>query len=314
MSTREPDEGEESLLEVAEERPDEIEVENVLPLLEHEQGGTRNVALMTLMRLAVDDPDRVVEYTDEVVEHLTDEYPVAQSSAAGVLAKIAPEHPDVVRPAIPRLVEMIGEDPPLTGFRASRAVAPILEEYPEAFVDVTDELLAIFDDMPDAGIPTQEELEEMDPEERERITEILDARGREAQNDLHRSYGARETAVHALVEVTEVEPAAVGDRIDELRPIFDAEPPIARAAAMDVVANVAKHDPATVDAVIDAVIEVAETDTKQIRAHAIQALGHAEATEAIEPLREIADSDDDAVTPMLSDLATETADFLETRA
>lgn len=313
MSTELPGEGEKDILETAEENPDEIDVAGVVALLDHKQSQTRNVALMTLRRLADDDPARVADHTDMVIDRLHDDFPVAQSTAASVLSRISPEHPDEVRPAIPRLVEMLGQDPPLTGFRAGRAIAPLIEHAPEDFVEVTDKLLALFEDLPDAGIPSEEELEQMDPEVRERTLSMLDERGREAQLDIRRSYGAREMAVHTLVEVTDVEPEAVGGRVVELRPIFDAEPPIARAAAMDVVANVARHDPAAVEPIVEDVIEIAETDTKQIRAHAIQALGHAGATEAIEPLREIAESDDTTVTPHLSELATETADFLESK-
>lgn len=313
MSSEQPEEEgeEEDILVTAEENPDEIDVEAVVALLEHDQGQLRNVALMTLRRLADDDPDRVVEHTDALIEQLVDEFPVAQRTAAKVLSRIAQEHPDRIRPAVPRLVEMLGEDPPTAGYRAGRTLAPLLDHAPEDFVPVTDELLALFDDLPDAGIPSDEKLEEMDPDVREEVLEALQSRAQEAQLDVQRSYAAREVAVHALVEVTEIEPEAVGDRVDELRPIFDAEPPIARAAAMDVVANVAQHDPDAVESVVDDLIEVAENDTKQIRAHAIQALGYAGATEAVEPLREIAESDDTAVTPRLSDLATETADFLE---
>lgn len=313
MSTEQPEEEgeEEDILVTAEENPDEVDVEAVVALLEHDQGQLRNVALMALRRLADDDPDRVVDHTDALIEQLVDEFPVAQRTAAKVLSRIAQEHPDRIRPAVPRLVEMLGEDPPTAGYRAGRTLAPLLDHAPEEFVPVTDGLLALFDDLPDAGIPSDEELEEMDPDVREEVLEALQSRAQEAQLDVQRSYAAREVAVHALVEVTEIEPEAVGDRVDELRPIFDAEPPIARAAAMDVVANVAQHDPDAVESVVDDVIEVAENDTTQIRAHAIQALGYAGATEAVEPLREIAESDDPAITPRLSDLATETADFLE---
>jgi len=310
MSTEQPEE-EEDILVTAKENPDSIDVEGVVALLDHNQGQTRNVALRTLRILATDDPDRVVDHVDAVIEALVDEFPVAQETAAAVLTPIGNEHPEAVRPAIPRLVEMLDQDPPSTGFQAGRALAPLLEHAPEDFVEQTDALLAMFEDLPDAGVPSSDELEAMEPERREMITDALEERGYLTQLDINRSLGIREIVVHALVEITEIDPGAVGDRVVELRPIFDTDPPIARAAAMDVIANVAQHDPSAVEPVIDDVIEVARTDTTQIRAHAIQALGYAGATEAVDPLYEIANDNDPALTLQLCELARETAEFLE---
>lgn len=310
MSTEQPEE-EEDILVTAEENPDELSAENVVKLFEHDQGQTRNVALMTLSRLATDDPDRVVDQTEAVIDRLDDEFPVAQSTAAEVLSRISPEYPERVKPAIPRLVEMLDQDPPLTGHRAGRALVPLLAHAAEDFVEQTDELLGVFDGMPNAGIPTEEELEEMNPDTREEVLQSLKSREDEAKQDIQRAQSIREFAVQALVEVTDLAPERVGDRVVELRPIFFEEPPIARVAAMDVVANVAQHDQSAVEPVVDDLITIAESDTTQIRAHAIQALGYAGATRAAEPLREVAASDDDAITSDLSELATETAEFLD---
>lgn len=312
MSEKPPED--EHLLETVRDDPDAVDVDVIVKLLDQEEGMVRNMGLMALTTIASDDPDRVVDHVDVIIDHLDEDFPVAESTAAQVLSKIAPEYPEAVRPAIPRLVELLDQMPPLTGYRAGRAIGPMLDQYPEDFAPLADDLLAITSDPPDTGVPTEEELDEMEPEIRDKVVDQLSARGEEVRHDIQRVYGIREIAIHVLVEVADVEPAALAGRVDELRPSFDNEPPIARAAAMDVVANVAKHDPSAVEPVVEDVIERARTDTRSVRVHAIQALGFAEATEAVEPLHEIAESDDEAVSEDLADLATETAAFIEAQS
>ncbi|GAB3691432.1 hypothetical protein GCM10028857_28820 [Salinarchaeum chitinilyticum] len=309
MSEEPPDD--EHLLETVREDPTSVEVDAIVKLLDHEMGTFRNIGLMALSTIASEHPDRVVDHVDVVIDHLEDEFPVAESTAAQVLSRIAPEYPEAVRPAIPRLVELLDEMPPLTGYRAGRAIGPLLEHYPEDFAAEVDKLLAITDDLPDTGVPTEAELDEMEPEIREKVMDQLSARGDEVEHDIQRVYGIREMTLHALVEVSEVDPESLVGRLTEIEQAFDADPPIARGAAADVVANVAKHDPSAVEPVIDDVIEIARTDIRVARVHAIQALGFAEAPEAVEPLREVAESDEEAVSEEVKELATETADFIE---
>ncbi|WP_248518028.1 hypothetical protein [Salinarchaeum laminariae] len=309
MSPEPPDD--EHLLETVRDDPTSVEVDAIVKLLDHDMGTFRNIGLMALSTIAMEEPDRVVEHSDEVIDHLDDEFPVAQSTALQVLSRLGSEYPEAVRPAIPRLVELLDQMPPLTGYRAGRAIAPLLEHYPEDFVQHVDELLAIASDPPDDGVPTQADLDEMDPDIREKVMDQLSSRGDEVEHDVQRVYGIREMTLHTLVEVSDVEPEALVGRLTELRPSFETEPPIVRGAATDVVANVAKHDSSAVEPVVEDLIEIATTDMRAARVHAIQALGFAEAPEAIEPLREVAESDDEAVSPEVSDLATETADFID---
>lgn len=312
MSAEPPDD--EHILETVREDPTAVEVDAVINLLDADLGTHRNIGLMALSTIALDHPDRVVDHVDVVMDHLDEEFPPAEGTSAQVLARLADEYPEEVRPAIPRLVELLGDMPPLTGYRAGRAIGPMLEHYPEDFTAHVDELLAITNDLPDAGVPSQEELDEMDPEIRDKVMDQLSSRGDEVKYDIQRVHGIREMTMHALVEVSDVEPEALVGRLTEIRPVFDEDPPIARGAAADVVANVAKHDTSAVEPVLDDVIEIARTDIRVARVHAIQALGYAEAPEAVEPLREVAASDDEAVSEEVSELATETADFIEAKA
>lgn len=301
----------EPILETARENPEAVDLEKILPLLDREEGQARNVALMVLARVADDDPDRVVDHSDEIVEMLEDGFPVAESSAAQVLANIVHEHPEAVRPAIPELIDMLDQIPPLTGYRAGRSLGPLLDYAPEDFVSEADRLIDVVNEPPDPGIPDGEELMEMDEDERKELEDRLSSRREEARHDIARCFGIREVAANALVEVTDIEPEAVAPRVEDLVPAFFPDPPVVQAAAIDTVANVGKHDPAAVDPVVDDLIEVTQTQVNSIRAHAIQALGYAGATGAIDPLRELATDDDPELTDELQELAAETADFLE---
>lgn len=302
------------ILETAREDPELVDVDLVLQLLDREEGQARNVALMTLGYVASHDPDMVVEHTDQFIESLEDGFPVAESSAARVLAQIAPEYPEKVEPAVPELVDMLTQIPPLTGYRAGRALAPVLDHAPEAFVSEADELVDVVNDPPEPSLPTAEELEEMPDDQRQKFEDRLDSRQEEARDDVARCFGIREIAAHSLVEVSDLAPEAVVDRVEDLRPAIDTEPPVVQAATLDVIANVADYDPEAVEPLLDDVIERAEEDLPSVRAHAIKALGFAAAPEAVDSLREIADEDDPRIDEDLRELAAETADYIESNA
>lgn len=304
----------EPILETARNDPELVDVEKVLSLLDMNDGQARNEALMTLVHVADHDPDLVVEHTDRFVESLDDGFPVAESSAAQVLSRISPEYPERVVPAIPRLVEMLDDVPPLTGYRAGRALVPLLGHAPEEFVPKTEKLVEVLTDPPNPGIPSEEELDQMPQEQRKQIEERLEAREDEARKDIARTFGIREFTANALVEVTEREPERVAPHVGELAEWVDDGPTIVRGATIDAIANVAQHDQSAVEPAVDALIRVARTDANSVRAHAIQALGYAGATEAVEPLREVAASDDAELDEDVKDLAAETADFLENEA
>lgn len=313
MSERPPED--EPILETARENPDAVDLDKILPLLDADLGQARNEALNVLFELAEDDPDRVVEHVDLVVERLDDEFVLAASTAAQVLASVGQEQPEEVLPAMPELVDMLDQLPPLVSYRAAGALIPLLSHDPDAFVPYADDLVDVLVDPPDPGIPTEEELQEMSPEEREEMKERLSSREKQARQDIARSYGVQEFAANAVVEVAEREPQLVADRAGELPPAFAEDPPIVQTATLDAVASVAEHDPDAVDPIVDDLIALSQrTTVNSVRAHAIQALGYAGATEAIEPLREIAASDDPQLKDDVRELATDTADFLEENA
>lgn len=309
MSTQAPDD--EAILETARNDPENVDIDAVVALLDAEQGRVRNVALRCLLFVAIDDPDRVAAVADTIIERLDDEFPVAGSTATAVLAKVAAERPETVQPALPTLAEKLDEHPPQTGYRAARALTPLLEDDPSQFVPMADRLLDVLVDPPEVWAPEADELRDLPPEERESITTLLQSRRGEIGKDRARARGTREFAAHALVEVTALEPEAIADRLDDLPPALARDPPLARAAALDAVANVARADPAAAAPTVDALIDRLEDDAEFVRAHAVRALGFAEATDAVDPLRELAEGD---VDDDIRELAADTADWLADEA
>lgn len=312
MSAQPPED--EDILETARESPEEADVDQLVELLGNDTNQIRNVALMSLSYVAQDDPSRVVEHTDEIIERIDDEFPVAGSSALQVLAHIAPDHPEPVLPALPQLIDKLDEMPPLTGYRAGQALGALLQHDPEAFEPYTDDLIDILWQPPDPGLPRGEELREMPKEERQKVQDILESRGNDARKDVFRCWGIQEIAANALVEISEFNPDAVSHRIDEIAEALDAEPPIVQGATLDTIANVGEDDPEAVSHLVDDIVEMTQDGPTSIRAHAVQALGFIGATEAVDDLRAVADSDEREVTEDLAELAAETADFLEAEA
>lgn len=309
MSAQPPED--EDILTTAKESPELVDVETLIELFSADTGRVRNEALMALKYVARDDPERVLPHVDEIVERIDDDFPVAGSNALQVLADIAPEYPERVQPALPKLIEKLGEMPPLTGYRAGRALTPLLQHDPEAFEPYADDLIDIVGDPPDPGLPRGEELQEMPEEKREKMQDILESRGNAAREDVFRCWGIQELATNALVEISESTPEAVAPRIDEVARGLESDALPVRTATLDTIANVAEYDQDAVAPLVDDIVPLAQEGQTTVRAHAIQALGFAGATEAVEDLRAVAESDEPEVTEDLADLAIETAEFLE---
>jgi len=298
----------EAILETARDDPDVLKVSSLLDVYDAGDGTTRTLVLRSIAHIARDDSSRVVDHAERVRAALDDGYPVAEGAAALIYLELAPDYPEAVRPAVPRLVGMLDEVPPRKGYRAAQALVPLLESDTESFVPVAAELAAIVEDPPEVEAPMPEELAEMSDAERKQRTETLSSRREEIQQDLSRTYGIQEFAAHALVEVATEEPEALFDHVESVRAGLHADPAAVRAASADTLATLAGADPDVIDPAVEDLLAAVGADTNGVQAYAIRALGQAVATEAVEPLRDVAADDD--VDEDLADLADQTADFL----
>lgn len=285
------------LVETAKSDPESIDPEEIDRLLADDWEEMRNTGLKVLVGLAADDTDRVVPFTEEVIDCLDESYGLARSHAALVCWLVAEDRPDLVVPGIPQLVSNLRDTTPLYRFRAARAVAVLGRSRPEAFVEQTDALVGVIvegPDLPEPGDPPEPEGEGVDLPE----------------PDLARSAATKEVAVNVLVEVAGEAPSVVADHLPELLPELSNDDSVehVRGGIVDVVARIARADPDAAEPAVSPLIDLLDDDSTMIRSRAIRALGYAEATEAIGPLQDVAETDPDAD---VRDLASETADWLE---
>lgn len=298
------------LYQTAKEDPDAVDVEDALSNLDYEDPTVRNLTLRALTALASDDADRVAPYVDDLRPHLDDEYLVSKTAATGVFGFLAENDPDDVVPSIPDLVDLLDQEPPLLRFRAARALSPLLAHSPEEFVPHTDRLVDVLVDGPEVTIPDPDDPE-IPEEMQESVASVLENREGEFDKDLARSRGVFEFAANAVVEIAERDPERVTDRVDDLATMVDDEQALVRTAVVDTLATLAEDDPDTVAPAVDALRDQLDDEHEYIRAHAVRALGFAEATDAVDDLRALAEED---VDEDLRELAVDTADWLESQA
>lgn len=296
------------IYETAQEDPSEVDLDELLGYLETESATQRTTVLRAVTLVAQEDSDRVEERIDELRPSLEDDVVTPRTAAAYVFDFLAEEHPESVLPSMDQLVDMLDQEPPLLRYRAAGALIPLLAEYPEEFVEYTEELADVLANGPEVEIPDPDDPEIPD-EMREQVVQILDQRGEQFEDDKARSQGVFEFAANALVEVAEREPEAVAPHVEQIQEKADHERPIVRTAVLDTLATVAEHDAEAVGPVVDVLRERLGDDEEYVRAHAVRALGYANATEAVDDLRELADDED--AEDDLRELADDTADWLE---
>lgn len=305
------------LLETADEDPAAVDIEHVEEFLTAEVGEHRNTALKILVVVAQEEPDRVVPIAGSIIDRLDDDYLVASGMATMAVGVLAKHQPDAVRPAVPDLVEKLDHETPLYRFRAAGAIAPLLEAYPEDFAQYGDEIIDVLVEGPRVSDTLEEMGQPSDASERdmyEQYTKLL-------QEDRMRDEGVREILVNVLVEIAKEEPEIPAQRISDLVRLLEDQSPPVRGGAIEVVRHVAENDLAAAESTIDTLLERLNDEQLFVRARAIRTLGFIEATEAIGPLREMAESppapgpgaDEDDV-QVITELAADTADWLESNA
>lgn len=298
------------LMTAVQSDPDAIEPEAVDDLFDADGAVGRSAALQAVSVLAAEDPDRAVEYADRVIDRLEDDVLAVRSAAALAAMALARERPDAIVSAIPTLVDALDEDPPLFRFRAAAALAPLTASHPEAFVDHADRLIELLVDGPTFDVDPQAiaESDALAADEKKRQLSMLEGRGGELRRGRARSAGTREVIANVLVEVARVDPETCTTRLEAIVPALADDEPAVRGAVVEVVRHVAERDPTAVDAAVEPLLTLLEDDAEFVRARAVRALGYAEATAAVEPLRDLAAREE---TGELAALAAETADWLD---
>lgn len=295
------------LLETATSEPETVDLDAVVDLLSVEDSTTRNVALKALGAVAHRHPDRAASVSEPLIASLDDPFPVASNTATIVLGLIAGHSPDVVR-AVPSLIGKLNDEVPQYRFHAAGAIAAVSEGYPEAFVTHSDDL---FDFL--VGGPRLEGDESgrsdgsLDAALYGSPRQRVDTIRREQQTERRHSQSTREMAAAVLVRVARIAPEVCARRLTDIVTLLEDDAAPVQVAAIEIITHIAENNPAAVEPGLDALIERLDEDVALIRMWAIEALGTAGATGAIDELYEVADTDPDEE---VADYAAEIVDTL----
>lgn len=297
-----------ALLETAKSEPAAVDLDVVDDLLGADGNTVRNVTLKALVAVAAEEPDRVASMSERVIDALDDPFPVASSMAAMVLSVVAMSRPEVVRPAVPALIEMLDDETPLFRFRAVGAIAAVSDSHPEALVEHADELVDVLVGGPKIDPQTDVTVTDSQAGPVNGPSSIRENTfARQQQKQQFRSQSARGVTATVLVEVVKVDPSVCARRIADLASLTSDDSVPVRGSILEVIAHVAEDDPDAVQGTTDALLDRLDDDVEFVRMWAIRALAAADATEAIDPLREVTESDPDED---VAELAASTVDSL----
>ncbi|WP_436923411.1 HEAT repeat domain-containing protein [Halosimplex amylolyticum] len=266
------------------------------------QRGTRVCSV-----LAARDADAVLPLAEDIVARLADDSLAVARHAGTALVSLSEAHPESLRGDLEPVVGFAESD--LGGVRmvGARILGNVVVDHPGAVAPYVDRLVTAVADS--EGTFTQSDLEEhveaAQAADESAVENVAQANKEEAQKRVV----SRAALANVVVAVAEDDPDAVADLVDELAPLLADPDPNVVGAALDTFGALAEGDPGSVDPAVDAIADCLDRDDGMLRARAIRTLGFAGATETVDRLRDLAESDEDED---VRDLAAETADYLET--
>lgn len=261
---------------------------------------TRQEGVELCETLATERIDDVRPFLDEVAALADDSNAAIALRAISVLDAVAGAEPAALDGRLDGLVGVLDThivDVQLTG---ATALGKLVVERPDLVAPHTGTLIRAvgvteptpglrdFGDVVDDPV-TQQTLQEHEEEERKR-----------------RASGRR-TLINVVVAVTETEPDAVPDVVDDLVSLLDDVDPGITGGAVDALAELAAADPERIAPALEPLIDCLDHNRTTVRARAIRALGHLGDDAPVPELRALAEEDDDEE---VREIAAETAAFL----
>lgn len=270
---------------------------------------------------------------------LASDRPTVRSKAATVAAGLTQRDPAVLYDLAPVLMDSLDDDQRVVRYQSLIALSHVAEDDPGALGPAIDRLVALLSaelpvvrllaarilgfvvlEQPEAltahveallAAARDEPADVLDPDEIENT--VAEAHGRRSVETVTREVQrqqslARDTLVNVLVEVAEHDPEALAAHVPALADLLADDHAGVVTAAADVCRILAETDPETVAPAVEPLCDVLEKPDDSVVATAVPALGYAGDPTAIEPLRAVAD--DEGRSAELRDLAAETADFL----
>ena len=235
-----------------------------------------------------------------------DDLDVTNYQAAIAVKVISEEDPTLLEEAVPRLVELLNHEMSLIRSVTATCMANVAMERPEFIASEVAPLVAVTVTEPEDTIDREHmENRELGSEQRKSLEALNWEEG-------VRDQLARDVAANLLVEVADHDHSLVEPHLDDLVAILDTAPFSVRTAVADVVAQVAKNDPAAASNAVEPLCAQLDQPQDALVATSITALGFIEDSAAVDPLRELAADEERAED--LRELAAETADFIDGRA
>ena len=283
--------------------PEDIDYDRVRSALSDEDNLTRDRAAAVCLAVAEDDVEAVLPLLPALTDRLEDDNVNVLLKTLAALNVVAEAHPDSVADGVGGVCALLNHDLPRIQLSAGRLAQLVGVEHPEWFAPHAETLLAM---LSAAVVDPTSGAERMGGfvgnwELREQLADIR--RGEELQQ-----YSVRAIAGNLLVEVAARDPDALVPFVPTITDLLDAADPNVVACAAELLANVATDDP---DAIADAVpelIECLDSQSTAVQARTIRALGFAEATEAIDPLRSLAA--DESADENVRDIASGTVEWI----
>ncbi|MFC7140092.1 HEAT repeat domain-containing protein [Halosimplex aquaticum] len=266
------------------------------------QRGTRVCAT-----LAARDADAVRPLADDIVARLADDSLAVARHAGTALVSLSEAHPEAVRGDLDPVVDFAESD--LGGVRmvGARVLGNVVVDRPAAVAPYVGRLVAAVADA--EGTYVQSDLEEHAEAAQAADDVAAENVARANKEEAQKRVVARAALANVVVAVAEDDPDAVAGLVDEVAALLADPDPNVVGAALDTLNAVAEDDPDAVAPAVDAIADCLDHGDEMLRARAVRTLGFAGATETVDRLREVAETDDDED---VRDLAAETADYLET--
>jgi HEAT repeat protein len=238
-----------SLATVAERFPEAVVdiTPEIIEQLNSESALLNAAVTQFLLPVAEHNPTAALDATPAIASLLSPTPTRARRQALGVLSVIAESFPEEVRPLVPQLCSILNADDAPYRISCTAALGHVTAAYPDAATPVVPTLL--------------DQLTARDPE-------------------------LRGNSVGVLGDIAQGFPTDVAPYTGEIAPLLDDSDPTVRSNTAGTLARIAEEFPSRIDPFVPQVVELLEDSWTQSRVHACWVLGHCEASEAVDSLRE----------------------------
>lgn len=328
VTGRTPGERAEQLKRYANAAPTVVSVSDILELLHSDDEGANVVALEALESIAHVRPQNCLLLVPQLRELAAEETGPRQVQTLACLRTLSAEVPGDIVPSVDEIAPNLLADSAPTRKYAIQCFSNVADDYADDLLDHAEAVATLVR----TGTPGQtgyaayvlNRMADVDPAIVEpHVSALRRVLLRDDVSDC-----AQSNVIAALGRVTKEHPGVVGDTVDDVAPLLEAESVKLRANAAGLLADISLTDPAAVfgctdelvemlddeddharanasgtlsrvieadrhrlDGVVPTFIDLLEDDHPIVRENACWALGHAEADAAVERLDELRTGD-----------------------